>query len=209
MKSTVTPSVTDPMFGIRVPLFLVVYGHVIHNIAVDLQHTRVLDPGKVIQYKRHGMFELEYAGEDFGVIKHTTTSGHIQYLYIPQRKWLAVSNGSYRSDDLNYDSALRCWAYLRDRPKQSRSDTSPAGTASSDLIEKYQLLLDAYRDYWSRNFANLSQHSEDTGAFELETRIRYGLVCAGNNQPVPPDCDYTSLIKEFDGWISYREKLNN
>ena len=116
-RKSAPPSVTDPSFSIRVPMFLTVYGHVIHTIGMNKMFECVLEPGEVVKYSRQGSFELAYAGWDHAVIKHTTLSGKVMHLFVPARKWLAVSNGSYRVEDVYYESALSHWAYLKGKPR--------------------------------------------------------------------------------------------
>lgn len=209
-----TPSVTDPCFGIRVPMFLTVYGHVIHTIGMNKMFERVLEPGTIVKYKRQGSFELAYAGDDHAVIKHTTLSGKVMHLFVPERKWLAVSNGSYKVEDVHYDSALSFWAALKDLPRLTpvhvfifeRLPCAPAsGTFNQEMYDKYHTLFDGFNGYWKANFDESIQEDVDPHTFQLGARIRYGLSCVLDGRKIPEDCEYAKLVEEVDNWIQYRE----
>ena len=84
----------------------------------------------------------------------------------------------------------------------------PNDDGLSELLEKYQTLLDVFRAYWKANFAPECQEDTDSDAFSLGARIRYGIHCMIQGRPIPSDCRYEGLEEEICGWISYREKPN-
>lgn len=213
-KNLVPPSVTDSDFTLRVPMFITVYGHVLYTIGMDKTHTYFLELGVVRRYRRHGSFELLYAGDNHAVIKHVTLSGKEMYLFVPERKWLAVSNGSYVSEDTNYKAAQEYWVDLKDKPRLTsaqifiieRIPTAPeSGAFNQELYDKYHVLFDGFNGYWKVNFAESVQEDVDPHTFQLGARIRYGLSCVLDGRPIPEDCMYTKLAEEVDSWIQYRE----
>ena len=76
-----------------------------------------------------------------------------------------------------------------------------------NLVEKFIALFVSFQAYWKENFSNFDENDfgERFEDFQLGARIRYGLLCAARNQPVPDDCSYDVLLEEVDGWICYRE----
>ena len=175
---------------------------------------RLLEPGQVVKYRRHGSFELCYAGYDHAVIKHTTLSGKVMHLFVPERRWLAVSNGSFKTSEPYYDTYLNGYGHLRDKPRLEpvhiiiieRPPAAPTSESiNRELYDKYHVLFDTFNGYWQANFAESVQEDVDLHTFELGARIRYGLTCVMEGQQIPFDCDYAKLLEEVEDWIGYRE----
>ena len=198
-KAKPTPSVTDVLFDIRTPAFLVVHGYVIHWMAVDRKREQFLLVGSTVTYNRHGKFEVCCIHQKHAVIKHTTLSGKTMPLIVPEEKWLNVSNGSYTTTAPDYSSFEEHYKHLVNRIDQSRVNHS------TELADKYQNLFDGFRGYWKENFNESAKEDNDLSTFMLGARIRYGMTCIGEGQPIPTDCKYEVLVKEVDEWIEYRE----
>ena len=110
------PLVTDWDFNIRTPAFIVVYGYVLHNMAVR-HNTKIMSVGDSVSYKRHGNFQVCCIREGHAIIRHTTLSGKVMTLLIPNEHWLNVSNGSYKANRPHYDSFLTCYKRLDKTPE--------------------------------------------------------------------------------------------
>jgi hypothetical protein len=208
MYSKSAPSVTDPNFGIRVPTFMVVHGHVLHWMAVDKNSERIMKAGDSVRYNRHGEFKVCCIHGGHAIIVHTTRYGKIMNLVVPERQWLDVSNGSYRTTNPHYESFESAYEHLAAKPETDLKNDlgQPWVHHPPELTEKYHVLLNAFDGYWKENFDKTCQEDEDSVTFTLGARIRYGMACAMNGQAIPSDCDYEKLVKEVDAWIDYLEK---
>lgn len=75
------------------PLFVIVYGvlrYCMSGIWKDV-------PPDGIAFRNHGAFLLEYAGQSYGIVQHTTPH-HIRrrVVMIPSNKTVFISNGEFR-----------------------------------------------------------------------------------------------------------------
>lgn len=191
------PPVSDICFSIRTPSFIVIYGHVIHVMAVQFNREQIMSVGDGVSYKRHGKFKICCIHGGHAVIQHTTLYGRVMNLVVPEEQWLNVSNGTYRTTTPHYDSFLTRYRRLEKTVKQEQV---PIGY-SSEAFDKYHSLFDAFNGYWKENFAESVQEDKDP----LGARIRYGMHCVMQGLPIPTECDYVTLVTEVDEWIGYRE----
>lgn len=202
-RKPVPPVTNTTDFTIRTPGFIVVYGYVVHVMAVQYNKEKIMSVGDSVSYKRHGSFQVCCIHEGHAVIRHITLSGKVMDLLVPNEHWLKVSNGSYRTDRPHYESFLSFYKRLdKAAEPKTRIQYSP------ELFDKYHQLFDAFNGYWKEMFAESVQEDKDPHTFGLGARIRYGMFCVMEGQPIPTDCDYVKLVAEVDSWIDYREKPN-
>lgn len=198
-----SPKVTDQNFSIRVPSFLVANGWVMYIIHSDTKKTqRFLKPGETVLTRRHGSFEVMYAGCDHAVLHHKSLTGKVMPLFVPPQKWLCASNGAFQVHNLDYAS----WA--KEFPPAAKEDSFDRITRINHprgLLEKYSDLLKIFKIYWAEKFAESMQEDEDSRTFMLGARIRYGMACVMEGSLLPHDCEYQKLAEEVGSWISYRE----
>jgi hypothetical protein len=205
MSYKLVPPVSDYKFEIKTPAFIVVYGYVVHVMAVQYNKEQIMSVGDCVSYKRHGHFQVCCIHDGHAIIKHTTLSGKVMTLLIPDKHWLNVSNGSYKAHSPHYDSFLICYKRL-----EKSSTTELVRTKySTELFDKYHSLFDAFNGYWKENFAESVQEDKDPHTFGLGARIRYGMFCVMEGQPIPDSCGYEKLVTEVDSWVDYREGKYN
>ena len=77
------------------------------------------------------------------------------------------------------------------------------------LNERYLLLFESWRKYQKEMFDKSVQPDTDWGedCFGIDARIRYGLHCCINNNPIPPNCEISELENFVRDQISYREEI--
>lgn len=201
-----TPPVADSSFGIRTPGFIVIYGHVLHVIAAQYKHQRFLKAGHRVGYKRHGDFQVCCIHGGHAVIKHTTLSGGIMTLVVPDKQWLNVSNGSYRTMSPYYPSFESTYSFLATAQFVAEAKEKWINHPE-DLTTRYHVLFDAFIGFWKQNFSESCQEDKDSGTFSLGAQIRYGMACAMNGKVIPADCAYEKLVQEVDQWIGYRDGI--
>jgi hypothetical protein len=199
------PPVSDYRFDIQTPAFIVVYGYVVHVMAVQYNKEQIMSVGDSVSYKRHGRFQVCCIHEGHAVIQHTTLSGKVMNMLVPDKQWLNVSNGTYKAHSPHYDSFLIWYKRLEKVPVAEQIRIS----YSTELFDKYHSLFDAFNGYWKENFAESVQEDKDPHTFGLGARIRYGMFCVMEGQPIPDNCGYEKLVTEVDSWVDYREGKYN
>lgn len=202
MGYKLSPMVTDQNFNIRVPSFLVANGWVMYINHSDWTTQRFLKLGDSVVTRRHGSFEVMYAGVDHAVLRHKALTGKVMPLFVPPQKWLSASNGAFKVGDLNYPS----WAsQFPPASSEDYFDKAVRIDHPEGLLGKYKDLLDIFKNYWAERFAESVQEDKDSHTFMLGARIRYGMTCVIAGGQIPSDCDYQKLAEEVGSWISYRE----
>lgn len=196
------PLVTDLDFEIRTPGFIVLYGYVVHRMAIQ---EKIMNVGDTVSYNRHGSFRVCCIHEGHAVIRHTKLSGKVMILLVPNEHWLRVSNGSYKTFHPHYETFLECYKWLDKKPATLSDVGQPWIHHPPELTEKYHNLFLAFQGYWKEKFHESLQEDQDSGSYALGARIRYGMTCAMRGQPIPIDCDYAKLVTEVDNWIEYQE----
>jgi len=142
-----TKPTPDSLSPIHHPCMIVLQGKV-HFALPNLWE--VLEPGRLVSLTRHGSFEVEHTGDSYGIIRHTTTNGRLIRLFIPERDWLIVSDGIFRSYECNYDSFVKTCriSYLAVRFLGSRQ-INPL------LVGPFY--IDTEREFWANRFKGESK----------------------------------------------------